>query len=362
MYPGYGLTEQGVKDVCKRLNETGGTDRQSGSGAPRRARTEENVEAVRSVMEGDRDATRGDAIKATGLSRSTVRRILRQDLELKPLRKIKGQRVKAANAEKRLELCRKWDAQIASGELDLTKIFFTDEKLFRLGACPGGNNNLVVYVKKDVKKSEVSNDLILRDDGTWQGGISVMVALGVCYKGVGAMRFAPAGTKINSEEYLEIVRNTYLPNCIRFYGIQPDCVFQQDGASSHTSAVVQEFCAEKFRNSWKKEDWPANSPDLNVLDYFVWGYVQSLVDKKKPKCMDSLRLAIEESVESIPLDMLQRAIMGFATRVKKCIQAEGGVFKDRDLRPVSEVAVDVSSESGDEAGAGAASSGMIEWL
>ena len=78
--------------------------------------------------------------------------------------------------------------------------------------------------------------------------------------------------------------------------------------------------------------------------------------------MDSLRLAIEESAESIPLDMMQRAIMGFAARVKKCIQAEGGVFKDRDLRPVSEAAVNVSSESGDEEDVGAASSGMIEWL
>ena len=83
---------------------------------------EESVEAVRSVMEEDNDATRGDAVKATGLTRSTVQRILKNDLDLKPLRKIKAQRVKPGNATKRLELCRKWDSQIASGELDLEKI------------------------------------------------------------------------------------------------------------------------------------------------------------------------------------------------------------------------------------------------
>ena len=48
-------------------------------------------------------------------------------------------------------------AQIESGELDLEKIFFTDE----------GGDNIAAYVRKELKKGEMGNDLILRDDGTW---------------------------------------------------------------------------------------------------------------------------------------------------------------------------------------------------
>ena len=351
-FPNYGFTEQGVKTACVRIKETGSVSRKEGTGREFTARTDGNIERVRSVMESNRDATCGDAVTATGISRASAQRILKRDLELKPLRKLKAQRVKPINQAKRLEICRRWDEQIRTGELDLRKIYFTDEKLFRIGACPGGNNNLVVYVRKDLKKDQLPNDLILREDGTWQGGVSVMVALGMCYEGKGALRFVPAGAKINSKEYLEIAKNTYLRDCRRYYGFPPDCIFQQDGASSHTANVVQEFCREKFRRFWGKDDWPATSPDLNVLDYFVWGYIQAQLDKRKPRCEDTLMLAIIQSVEEMPLEMVQKAILGLAKRVKLCIQADGGVFKDRKLAGDGIVDVDIQHQSDEEGPAG----------
>ena len=200
--------------------------------------------------------TCGDAAKELGLSESTARRLLKEELDCKPLRQVKSQRVKPEAAQKRLDCCKAWLAQIESGELDPRKIYWTDEKLFRLGACPGGNQNLVIWVKKHLKKSELPNDLILREGGVWQGGCSVMVSLGLSYRGKGTLRFAPSGTKINSVEYIEIVENTYLPDCIELYGKPPTCLFQQDGASSHTANVTQGYLASKFHKFWRKGDWP----------------------------------------------------------------------------------------------------------
>ena len=48
-------------------------------------------------------------------------------------------------------------------------IYLSDEELFRIGSCPGANSNLAAYVRKEQKKSELSNDLVLRTDGAWQG-------------------------------------------------------------------------------------------------------------------------------------------------------------------------------------------------
>ena len=53
--------------------------------------------------------------------------------------------------------------------------------------------------------------------------------------------------------------------------------------------------------------------------------------------------------------------MGFAKRSKKCIQAEGGAFKDRDLLGVEVSVMSVESQPGDEEDE-AASSGAIEWM
>ena len=93
--------------------------------------------------------------------------------------------------------CQQWKADIESGELDLKEVYWTDEKMFRLGAMPGANKNFVVYVKNTLKKSDVPNNLILRGDGNYQGGRSVLVSIGLCYRAVGALRFAPAKTKVN---------------------------------------------------------------------------------------------------------------------------------------------------------------------
>ena len=118
-------------------------------------------------------------------------------------------------------------------------------------------------MKNNAKKREVSNDLILREDGMWQGGVSVMVSLGLRYEGVGALRFAPKGGRMNAADYIEIVTNTYLPDCNKFYGVPPPCVFMQGGASSHTAKAARDFRAKKSPFFRGKKVWPPCSPDLN---------------------------------------------------------------------------------------------------
>ena len=145
------------------------------------------------------------------------------------------------------------------------------------------------------------------------------------------MHFVPAGTKVNSTEYLNAIRNIYEPDCHQYYGIPPDCISQQDGASSHTWNMAQECCRRKFPKFWAKGEWPPNSPDLNPLDYFCWGVFPARSNKKKPTCLDSLKLAIRQSLDEMPLEMAHRAIGGFGKRVRMCIRADGGTFKHRKL-------------------------------
>ena len=167
------------------------------------------------------------AVKNTGLAGYAVRLILKNEPEKQPHRKIKAQLAQPNNATKRLDMRRKWDAQIESGEIALEKIFITDEKIFRIWKGPGGNNNLDGYFVGGPSKCETGNDLILRDDdAAFQGGCSSMVSPGVFYRANRAVRFTPAGAKIASSEYIDILRNTYLPDCHHYYGAPNDCVSQ----------------------------------------------------------------------------------------------------------------------------------------
>ena len=72
----------------------------------------------------------------------------------------------------------------------------TDEKIRRIGALSsGGNQNYVVYVCGNCRECDVPIDRLLRGEKE-QGGASVMVILGVCHKGIGAVRFSPQCEKV----------------------------------------------------------------------------------------------------------------------------------------------------------------------
>lgn len=51
--------------------------------------------------------------------------------------------------------------------------------------------------------------------------------------------------------------------------------FQQDGAPAHTAGASQAWLHAHFANRYIGRggviNWPPRSPDLNPLDYFVWG-------------------------------------------------------------------------------------------
>ena len=269
-FPNYGFTEQGPRSAAERLQNTGALGRKEGSGRKRTRRAPDAAEAARQFLAANRTAACGDLRKALAIPRIAARRIISDDIGYKPLRQVTAQRVKPANAAKRLEACQLWGSQFRSGDLDAGEIFFTGEKLFRLGACPGGSQNFVIYVHKETKKYDLPNELVLREDGPWQGGVSVMVCLWLSYRGKGALHFAPAGTKVNSAEYLNITKTRYEPETHHIYGIRPDCVFQQDWASPRTANVAQDYFRSKFPKFWGKKRWPPNSPDLNPLDYFCW--------------------------------------------------------------------------------------------
>ena len=59
-------------------------------------------------------------------------------------------------AKKRMKACGKWKADIEEGALDLKAVFWTDEKIFRLGALKGGSQNLVVYVENNAKNTKLA--------------------------------------------------------------------------------------------------------------------------------------------------------------------------------------------------------------
>lgn len=89
----------------------------------------------------------------------------------------------------------------------------------------------------------------------------------LCFNGVGTL--CRVEGNINSEKYIDILDTNLWPVIARHF---PDgsYLFQDDNAPVHRSRLTQDFVA---RNRIKNMSWPAQSPELNIIEN-VWLYIK----------------------------------------------------------------------------------------
>ena len=110
--------------------------------------------------------------------------------------------------------------------------------------------------------------------------------------------------------------------------------FQHDGAPAHFSRNVVNFFNEKFGRRWIGRGgpiaWPARSPDLNPLDYCLWGWMKDIVYSARVNTREELVQRIHAAAEFIRGEQVRvgNATRAVHTRAAACITAEGRVFEN----------------------------------
>ncbi|GFU40766.1 hypothetical protein TNCV_4793711 [Trichonephila clavipes] len=84
-------------------------------------------------------------------------------------------------------------------------------------------------------------------------------------------------------------------------------------------------------------NWPPRSCDLTPLDYFLWGYVKSLVYADKPQTLDHLEDNIRRVIADIRPQMLEKVIENWTSRVEYIRARHGShmpeiIFKMGDVK------------------------------
>ncbi|GFV35568.1 putative transposable element [Trichonephila clavipes] len=95
--------------------------------------------------------------------------------------------------------------------------------------------------------------------------------------------------------------------------------FHQDGATCHTARATIDLLKDKFGDRlisrFGPVNWPPRSCDLTPLDYFLWGYVKSLVYADKPQTLDHLEDNIRRVIADIRPQMLEKVIENWTSRM-----------------------------------------------
>ena len=106
-HPEYEWNVNDVKELVKKIDDTGDVARKEGSGPPKSARTEENIELVEEMILSQEEksgthSTPAETARELDIDCRSVFGIIDQDLVLRPLRKRKMQKLTGSNTEKRI--------------------------------------------------------------------------------------------------------------------------------------------------------------------------------------------------------------------------------------------------------------------
>ncbi|GFV37943.1 putative DD41D transposase [Trichonephila clavipes] len=112
-----------------------------------------------------------------------------------------------------------------------------------------------------------------------------------------------------------MITNFFIPE-LNNHDVQ-ELWFQQDGATCHTARTTIDLLKDTFGNRlisrFGPVNWPPRSCDLTPLDYFLWGYVKSLVYAGKPQTLDNLEDNIRRVIVDIRTQMLEKVIENWTT-------------------------------------------------
>jgi len=85
-------------------------------------------------------------------------------------------------------------------------------------------------------------------------------------------------------------------------------LFQQDGAPAHRSRHTVAYLRSNVPDFIEPENWPPNSPDLNPVDYAVWGHCSRWFIVAKIFDIDQLKRVLIDCWAQLSHDTLNRAI------------------------------------------------------
>lgn len=228
--------------------------------------------------------------------------------------------------DRRLQFCDTMQEKITDDPDFLMKICFSDESTFFLNGEVNRHN---------CRYWAQENPLVGRETHT-QYPQKINVWCGILGDRIIGPFFIDGN--LTGPLYLQMLEEAIVPKIIEAIEDSADDFdpwFQQDGAPPHFSLQVRAFLDEQFPDQWIGRrgtiEWPARSPDLTPLDYFLWGHLKSKVYETAPRDIAELRQRIIDECAKITPEILRNVREEFEYRLCHC-QAKDGYQFEQEIR------------------------------
>ncbi|XP_014475432.1 PREDICTED: uncharacterized protein LOC106744850 [Dinoponera quadriceps] len=138
---------------------------------------------------------------------------------------------------------------------------------------------------------------------------------------------------VNATIYADFLNN-HLPALLSDVplDVRRELIFHHDGPPQcHFHRQVRDILNMRYPDRWIGRGgpitWPAQSPDLNVLHFFLWRYVEDLIKQRCNSTENEVRDAITAAFDNITPDIACRATRDIIRRADLCIRERGRYFE-----------------------------------
>lgn len=319
-----GPSKSMITDLIKKFEEHGTVNSPPTlTGRPSTAITDEKIEEVRVMFQNSPTKSMRKGAQQAGISRRSLGRILTDELNMFPYKIQFHQPISPKAIESRVEFANHIVALVDGGNIDVNRVWFTDEAHFDLQGYVN-KQNFRHWGSENPHITEV-RPLHPQRVTAWCGISGDVIA--------GPYWF---NQTVNAERYMSMLKDGFFPFAESKQAVS-SFYYQQDGARSHWTRNVFNLLQDKFQDriigldsnqfTGGGIDWPPYSPDLNPCDYFLWGYLKDRVYINKPKSLDELKENIRREIRNIPQDTLKNVTANFVMRLRHVIAVEGGHFE-----------------------------------
>jgi hypothetical protein len=314
-------SEAMIRCLVNRHHQHGSVRDLPRTGRPRLSRSAENIERVQqSVNEAPETSCRRRSAQLE-MSRTSLRRILKKDLQLYPYKVQLVQELKPADLRQRLNFAVKFQ-ELARNEINfIENLIMSDEAHFHLNGFVNKQN--CRFWGSENPRAIHQRQLHPIRCTVWCGITSENV--------IGPYFFENedgSAVTVNGERYRFMIENFLRPALEN----RPGMWFQQDGATAHTArdtmALLRQIFGERIISRNSEIFWPARSPDLTAPDYFLWGFLKERVYVNKPETILELKANIVAEIRTLQPQVLKDVMENALKRAHQCEAENGGHLRD----------------------------------
>ncbi|EFN70920.1 Transposable element Tc3 transposase, partial [Camponotus floridanus] len=222
------------------------------------------------------------------VSVGSIHNILTKKLKFHPYKVTLIHELNEDDPDRRIDFCETLMNRINADNNFSRRIVFSDEATFELN----GNVN-----RHNMRYWNSENPNWAIDSRSTQHPQKVNVWAGIINNRIVGPFFIDGN--LTAEKYERMLREDIIPAIQAIVGDDFERTwFQHDGAAPHYGHDVRAHLNNVFRTRWIGRrgsiEWPARSPDLTPLDYFLWEYLKNRVYQNKPTSVEELQQRIRQ--------------------------------------------------------------------